>query len=72
MEKITLFSTDCPKCFVLETKLKEQNLDYTKNTDIDDMIKRRIYQAPMLLIDDKYYDYRDALKWLRERGKFNE
>ena len=34
-----LYSTKCPKCLVLEAKLKLKNLDFDLVTDIDEVVK---------------------------------
>jgi glutaredoxin len=36
---ITLYSTGCPKCKVLETKLNNKNIEFNVNTDVDEMLQ---------------------------------
>ena len=61
---ITLFSTNCPKCKVLEKKLNDKNIEYKIETDIDKMFELDITQVPMLMIDDKLYDFSKAVEWV--------
>lgn len=61
---ITLFSTNCPKCKVLEKKLNDKKIEYKIETDIDKMFELDITQVPMLMIDDKLYDFSKAVEWV--------
>lgn len=61
---ITLFSTNCPKCKVLEKKLNDKKIEYKTETDIDKMFELDITQVPMLMIDDKLYDFSKAVEWV--------
>lgn len=63
---IKLFSTGCPKCKVLEKKLEEKNIDYVIENNIDKMFELEIEQVPVLMIDDKLYDFSAAINWLNE------
>lgn len=35
---ITLYSTNCPRCMVLEKKLAAAGIEYTINNDVDEML----------------------------------
>jgi hypothetical protein len=61
---IVLYTTDCPKCKVLEKKLEQSNISYTKNTDVDKMMVMGMKEAPLLTIDGVYYNFMDAVKWV--------
>lgn len=62
---ITLYSTHCPKCKVIEAKLKQAGLAYTEFDDIDKMLSMGIKTAPMLEVDGKLMDFSEANKFLR-------
>ena len=64
---VTLYTTGCPKCMVLESKLDSKNIDYTKETDADKMIELGFSSAPMLKVDDELMDFGKAIKWINER-----
>ena len=65
MSKIILYSTGCPKCNVLTTKLKQKNIIYTEVNDIDVMKDLGIMSVPMLQIDDNpLMDFRQANEWI--------
>lgn len=63
---ITLFSTECPKCRILEQKLNQSNINYTISDDIQEVIDAGFMAAPVLKIDDKYYDFGSAIKLVKE------
>ena len=64
-EPITFFSTHCPKCKVLETKLKQKNIDYVENDSVEDMEKLGLKFAPALLVNgDELLDFSAAIKWV--------
>lgn len=62
---LKLYSTDCPKCKILETKLKQKNIDYEICTDIERMKSLKIMSAPILEMDDgNRLNFADAVKWV--------
>ena len=40
--KIIFYSTKCPKCRVLEMKMKQKNISYVENNDVDLMLSKGI------------------------------
>ena len=63
---ITLYSTNCPKCNVLEAKLKQKGVEFELNTDEDVMIEKGFMSAPMLEVDGKVMDFSEAMKWVMD------
>ena len=64
---VILYSTHCPKCTVLETKLKDANVDFELETDMDVMIKKGFMSAPKLEVDGKVMEFGDAIKWVNDK-----
>lgn len=62
---ITLYSTGCPKCRVIETKLNEKDIQYIKVTDVNEMTKLGFKSAPILEIDGKILNFGDAIRWIK-------
>lgn len=62
---VILYSTGCPKCRILETKLSEKNIEYKKNTDIEEMKKLGFVSAPILVVDNKTLNFGDAIRWIK-------
>lgn len=66
MSNVTFFSTNCPRCKVLKSKLDAKNIKYTIVSDKDEMIKRGFESAPMLDVDGEIMTYTKAVAWLKE------
>lgn len=64
---VTFYSTHCPKCKVLEMKLKQKNINYTENDNVEEMLSLGIQSAPALSVDDKIYLFTDAIKWVNSQ-----
>ena len=63
---IILYTTHCPKCRILEQKLKAKNIEYIEFTDVDKMIKMGFSVMPMLEVDGIVMDFGTANKWINE------
>ena len=63
---MTLYSTGCPKCRVLEVKCRQKNLPINIVTDAGTVVEigkaNNILSAPILEADGKYYDFAAAVK----------
>lgn len=66
MKKV-LYSTGCPRCEVLKKKLAEKNIDYAEVTSVDEMLGLGITQVPMLSVDGKLMDFREAVDWVNNQ-----
>ena len=66
--KVILYSTHCPKCTVLESKLKTKNITYEEINNVDLMISKGFMSVPMLEVDDTVMNFADAIKWINERN----
>ena len=64
---IILFSTNCPKCRVLEQKLNQKNIDFIISDNIDEIIEKGFMSAPILKIDDEYLEFGNAVKWVNNQ-----
>ena len=68
--EIILYSTNCPKCKILEKKLTEKNIKFTKNNNVIEMSELGIDQVPVLSIDGKVLSFVEANKWINEREDY--
>ena len=57
---VVLYSTGCPKCKVLEAKLKNHKIFYRLITDKNEMIKNGFKNVPVLKVNDKFFDFYNA------------
>lgn len=64
MQKIKLYTTNCPKCKVLEAKLRQKNIDFDLITDIKELIDKGFLSAPILQVDDEYLDFSHAITFV--------
>lgn len=64
---VTFHSTHCPKCNVLEKKLKAANIEYIENNDIAIMLSKGLVNAPALEVDDKIYSFSEAVEWIKQQ-----
>lgn len=62
---ITLYSTGCPQCKILEKKLDMNNYKYDKIEDEDIMIAKGFESAPMLEVDGLTMNFNEAIKWIK-------
>ena len=64
---MVLYSIDCPKCKVLEAKLKSKNIDYDLVTDREIIAKHNIDLLPVLEIDGVLYNFSQAVKYINDQ-----
>ena len=65
---VKLYSTRCPKCKVIEMKLKQKGIEYEEITDVNAMLELGIKSAPMLGLEDgKLLNFTDAVKWVNNQ-----
>ena len=69
MNNVILFSNGCPRCKVLKQKLDDKQIKYTINEDFDELIQNGLQTAPVLKVDDNYYQFGEAVKFI---GDWNE
>ncbi len=68
--ELVLFTTHCPKCRVLESKMKAAGIEYRECTDTDELLKKypEITAVPQLEVHDSngvtLKDFREANDFL--------
>jgi glutaredoxin-related protein len=62
---IILYTTHCPKCKVLQLKLEKLNLSFEICEDIETMETLGFKTSPMLSINNKIYNFQEAVKFLK-------
>lgn len=67
---VVLYSTDCPRCIVLEKKLAQKGIEFEKNMTFDkrEMIAKGFASAPLLEVDGQIMKFEDAVKWVNEQN----
>lgn len=64
---ITMYSTNCPKCRVLEMKLKMKGIAHSVVTDVDEMVAKGMTSAPALEVDGKLMGFKESMAWLSSK-----
>lgn len=66
--KMILYSTDCPRCKVLEKKLEQKKIDFEVNKNLEDILeiasKINMSSAPLLEVDDEVLGFEQANKYI--------
>ena len=62
---VVLYSTHCPKCSVIEKKLKQKNISYEEVNDIEKMKEKGYLSVPILEVNGVSIDFKAASDWLK-------
>lgn len=62
--ELILYTTDCPKCKILEQKLKEKNLKFSIISDVEEMKKEGILSAPYLKVNGELRPFYSAITYV--------
>ena len=63
-----LYTIGCPKCNILETKLKAKGITFEECRDKKIMQEKGITTLPVLVLDDgTQLTYLDAVKWVNNK-----
>ena len=65
--KIVLFSNNCPKCKILKEKLKQSNISFEENSNVELMIQKGFATVPVLEVDGVAYNFKEAVEWIKEQ-----
>ena len=63
---IILYSTGCPKCKVLKSKLEDKGIEFVENNSVEEMIELGITQVPVLSVCGALLDFKKAVTWVNE------
>jgi glutaredoxin len=63
---VKFYKTHCPKCEILEEKLKEKKIKYEIITDEKIMIEKGFKTMPNLEVDGKIMNYLESVKFLNK------
>lgn len=73
MDKIILYSTNCPKCKVIAKKLSLKNIEFTEldckadQTYISMLSGKGFSSMPVLQVGERFFDFSKANKWIGEQ-----
>lgn len=64
---VTLYTTHCPKCKVLEKKLNVKKITYEEVEDLDIISKKGISLLPVLEVDGTMMEFGKANDWINSQ-----
>ena len=67
MAQVILYSTHCPRCKVLTTKLQQKHITYEEINDMEVMKNKGFKEAPKLEVDGVIMDFKQAVDWIEEQ-----
>lgn len=68
-KEIILYSTGCPQCHVLETKLNNKGIKYNVITDIAVMLNKGLVTVPVLEVDGELLKFAAAVNFINHYGE---
>ena len=66
---VILYSTNCPKCKVLEKKLEQKNIEFELINDQGVMVEKGFMSAPMLEVNGNIMNFTEANEWVNKQGE---
>ncbi len=64
---IKLYTTHCPQCRTLETKLDRAGIKYETCEDVETMKARGFKSVPVLETEDGTFNFMEAIKWVNSK-----
>lgn len=61
---VVLYSTHCPKCSVIEKKLKQKNISYEEVNDIEKMKEKGYLSVPILEVNGVSMNFKTAFNFV--------
>lgn len=65
--EVVLYSSGCPKCQVLESKLMAKGIPFKITNNFQEIIDRGFQFAPVLKVGEVFMNFTEANKWVNER-----
>ena len=66
---VVLYTIDCPNCMVLEKKLNDKKIEYTRISDKDTIIAEGYGDStfPILKVEGVEMNYKTAISWINNQ-----
>ena len=64
MDKVILYSNNCPRCKILKKKLDDNKINYEIIDNVDTMIDKGLSTVPVLEINGRMLDFKEAVEWV--------
>ena len=67
--KVVLYTTGCPMCTLVKSKLDEAGIPYEIETDQNKMLSLGFRSVPILQVEDQMLKSAEAIKWIEGEMK---
>ena len=65
MSNVIIYTTPtCSRCRVLKKKMRDKNIEFTESQDMDKIMEMGYLAVPILEVDDKCLEMKNALSWI--------
>lgn len=61
---VILYSTNCPRCKILKSKLDDKKVIYSIVNDVDKMLSMGMAVVPVLEVDGVRMNFKEAINWI--------
>ena len=61
---VVLYSTGCPRCKILKSKLDKKGITYSVVDDVDKMLSMGMVVVPVLEVDGVRMNFKEAINWV--------
>lgn len=61
---VVLYSTGCPRCKILKSKLDKKGITYSVVNDVDKMLNMGMVVVPVLEVDGVRMSFKEAINWI--------
>lgn len=61
---VVLYSTGCPRCKILKSKLDKKGVTYSVVDDVDKMLNIGMTVVPVLEVDGVRMSFKEAINWI--------
>ena len=61
---VILYSTNCPRCKILKSKLDDKRIIYSIVNDVDKMLSMGMVVVPVLEVDGVRMNFKEAINWI--------
>lgn len=64
---VILYSTNCPRCKILKSKLDDKRVIYSIVNDVDKMLSMGMTVVPVLEVDGVRMNFKEAINWMNSK-----
>lgn len=61
---VVLYSTGCPRCKILKSKLDDKGVTYSVIDNVDKMLSMGMVVVPVLEVDGVRMSFKEAINWI--------